>query len=465
MALQDLLKDPLDLSQPDAQLFLERVQGNILKGHDRFHAAQIFVGFNTDQRAARAWIAGPMSDRLTTAKKQHEQTQRWKKVRDKGEPFFAFFLSCDGYVRLGVPEAETPRDGYFRAGMKSSPAGARSVVADPPVSQWQEDFRSRIDAMVLIADDDKGRLDQTVAALTKELAPVCERLFVERGDHLTFDFGGGRDKVEIEHFGHQDGISQPRMIKKDIEDEIAARGGTNWNPGAPLELAFLPEPGQQEQFGSYLVYRKLGQNVKAFRQARDALAITLGVSADDAAALAVGRHRDGRPVLPTTVVQAGADPNDFSFKSDPTAAVCPYQAHIRKTNPRGDLAAFIPGQDDDDERMFRILRRGITFGERPDLAPGSTLPPPETGVGLLFMCYAQRLIQFVIQQEGADGNDFVLPGVGADPVLGRNTTRLAQQWPLNGVPAAKDFLMSNFIDMRGGEYFFAPSPPFLKSLS
>jgi len=303
-----------------------------------------------------------------------------------------------------------------------------------------------------------------IAALTQELAPISEHLFVERGDQLTFDFGGNRNKVEIEHFGHQDGISQPRMVKKDIDDEIAARGGTHWNPGAPLELAFLPEPGQQDQFGSYLVFRKLGQNVKAFRQARDALAVMLGVGADDAAALAVGRYRDGRPVLPTTVVQPGADPNDFSFKSDPNAAVCPYQAHIRKTNPRGDLAAFVPGQTDDGERKLRILRRGITFGERPDLVPGSTLPPPETGVGLLFMCYAQRLIQFAIQQDGADGNDFVMTGVGADAVLGRNTTRLAQQWPLNGTPAAKAFLMSNFINMLGGEYFFAPSPAFLASL-
>ena len=464
MALQDLLKNPIDLSQADAQLFIERVQGNILKGHDRFHAAQIFVGFSIDSHAARAWIAGPMSRRLTTAKKQHEQTKTWKAMRDNGEPFFAFFLSYDGYVRLGVPEAATPRDSYFRAGMKSAPAGAQTVVADPPVSQWEANFRSRIDAMILIADDDRGRLDQTIAALTQELAPVSEHLFVERGDQLTFDFGGNRNKVEIEHFGHQDGISQPRMVKKDIDDEIAARGGTHLNPGAPLELTFLPEPGQQDQFGSYLVFRKLGQNVKAFREARDALAVMLGVGADDAAALAVGRYRDGRPVLPTTVVQPGADPNDFSFKSDPNAAVCPYQAHIRKTNPRGDLAAFVPGQTDDGERKLRILRRGITFGERPDLVPGSTLPPPETGVGLLFMCYAQRLIQFAIQQDGADGNDFVMTGVGADAVLGRNTTRLAQQWPLNGTPAAKAFLMSNFINMLGGEYFFAPSPAFLASL-
>jgi deferrochelatase/peroxidase EfeB len=464
MALSDLLKNPIDLDQPDAQIFVERVQGNILKGHDRFHSAQIFVSFGQDSSAARRWIAGPMSRRLTTAKRQFEQTKAWKAERDNGEPFFAFFLSYDGYVRLGVPDAATPRDSYFRAGMKSAPAGAQPVLADPPVSAWEANFRARIDAMVLIADDDRGHLDQSIAALTQELAPVSEHTFVERGDQLTFDFGANRNKVEIEHFGHQDGISQPRMVKKDIEDEIAARGGTNWNPGAPLELVFLQEPAQQDQFGSYLVFRKLGQNVKAFREARDGLASILGVDKDSAAALAVGRFRDGRPVLPTTVVAPGADPNDFSFKSDSTAAVCPYQAHIRKTNPRGDLAAFIPGQTDDDERKLRIARRGITFGERPDLAPGSTLPPPETGVGLLFMCYAQKLIQFAIQQDGADGNDFVITGVGADAVLGRNTTRLAQQWPRSGNTAAKTFLMSNFVTLLGGEYFFAPSPAFLGSL-
>jgi deferrochelatase/peroxidase EfeB len=169
-------------------------------------------------------------------------------------------------------------------------------------------------------------------------------------------------------------------------------------------------------------------------------------------------------VLPTTVVKAGADPNDFSFKSDREAALCPYQAHIRKTNPRGDLAAFITGQTDDGERALRILRRGITFGERPDLAPGSTLPPPESGVGLLFMCYQARLVQFAIQQEGADSNDFVKTGVGPDPVLGVSAAPMPQLWPVNGVPNAKPFLMKNFITMLGGEYFFAPSPAFLAAL-
>jgi Dyp-type peroxidase family len=458
------LKSPLDLDQAGAQHFLERVQGNILKGHDRYHSASIFLRFNANIEATRAWIAGPMSKRLISAKKQSEQTEAWRKTKGAGETFSAFFLSYQGYVRLGVPEADTPSDIYFRAGMKSAPAGGGTTVADPPPSQWEANFRDRIDAMVLVADDDKKRLKLASDDLTRELAPITEGTFVERGDQLTFDFGDGRGKVNIEHFGHQDGISQPRMIKQEIDKEVAQRGDKYWNPGAALELTFLPEPGGQDAFGSYLVFRKLGQNVKAFRAARDGLAATLGIGVEDAAALAVGRYRDGRPVLPTTVVDPHADPNDFSFKSDATAARCPYQAHIRKTNPRGDLAAFVPGQNDDRERALRIVRRGISFGERPDLDPGSTLPPPAAGVGLLFMCYAKGLIQFVIQQDGADQNDFVKTGVGPDAVLGQNTTRLAQQWPLNGNPAAAAFLMANFITMLGGEYFFVPSPVFLASL-
>jgi len=464
MALKDLLKAPLDKTEPDAQTFMERIQGNILKGHDRYHTAQLFVRFGADIGAARAWIAGSMSRRLVSAKQQMGQSEAWRKTGGSGEPFFVFFLSHQGYLTLSIDAASIPADPYFRAGMKSTPTGVPVTITDPPVSEWEENYRGRLDAMLLVADDDRGRLDQIVADLTKELAGISEHLFVERGDQQIFDFGGGRDKVEIEHFGHQDGISQPRVIRQDANTELCERGGIYWNPAAPLSLACVEEPGRPDQFGSYLVYRKLEQNVKAFRAARDGLATALGVGIEDAAALAVGRYRDGRPVLPTKVVKPGASPNDFSFKSDPNAAMCPYHAHIRKTNPRGDLAAFITGQTDDGERALRILRRGITFGARPDLAPGSTLPPPETGVGLLFMCYQARLIQFVIQQDGADSNDFVKTGVGPDATLGVNAGAVAQQWPVNGVPNAKPFLMANFIRMRGGEYFFAPSPSFLKSL-
>jgi len=463
MALKDLLKNPLDTTQADAQTFMQRVQGNILKGHSRGHAAHVFMTFNADVQGARAWIAGALSERLTSAAAQDQQIQQWRLTRDAGETFFAFFLSYQGYVALGIADDITPADIYFRAGMKVSPPGAQSTVTDHP-DQWETNYQGRIDAMVLVADDDRARLNTTVAALIGELAGFTERFFVERGDALHFDFGDGRGNVDIEHFGHQDGISQPRMVQKDLDAEIAARGADNWNPKADLSLCFLEEPNRPDEFGSYFVFRKLNQNVKAFRTASEALALMLGVSTEEAAALAVGRHRDGRPVMPATTPAPGADANDFNFTSDDRGAVCPFQAHIRKTNPRGDIAKFIPGGSTEFERRMRILRRGITFGERPDLRSGSTLPPPATGVGLLFMSYQQELLQFVIQQEGADGDDFVQAGIGPDATLGNNDTHLAQQWPVGGQPNAQVFRMANFVTTAGGEYFFTPSLSLLTSL-
>jgi deferrochelatase/peroxidase EfeB len=462
MALKDLLKFPLDETTPDAQKFMERVQGNIIKGHGRHHSAHLFLRFGPDTKAVRAWIAGEMCRRLISAKRQAAQTAGWRAARGAGEPFFAFFLSHQGYQNLGIDTASTPSDPYFVAGMKTTPASVQDVVIDPPVSEWERNFQGPIDAMVLVADADRCRLDETVAELTRQLVVISSQFFVERGDQQTFDFGDGRSKVDIEHFGHQDGISQPWMSKQEADKEVASRGGANWNPVAPVKLGFIEEPGASDQFGSYLVFRKLGQNVKAFREARDGLAAVLGTDVETAAALAVGRFRDGRPVVPTTVKTPGADPNDFNFGADPNAGLCPYQAHIRKTNPRGDLVRR--GLPQEVELNNRIIRRGITYGDRPDLIQGSLLPPPDTGVGLLFMCYQAGIRQFAIQQAGSDSNDFVDPGIGPDAVLGRNAIPSAQKWPSNGVPSAKTFLMANFISMLGGEYFFAPSTAFLASL-
>ena len=204
--------------------------------------------------------------------------------------------------------------------------------------------------------------------------------------------------------------------------------------------------------------------MKSFHDARDKLAATLAVDSELASALAVGRYRNGQPVIPTAVRVASADPNDFNFSVDPDAAVCPFQAHIRKTNPRGDTVRVL-GATEAFERANRILRRGIPYGERPDLAPGSTAPTPDAGVGLLFMCYAAGIRQFAIQQAGSDSNDFVKPAVGPDAVIGNNAQATPQNWPKAGNESAAKFTMANFVSFKGGEYFFAPSLGFLRSLS
>ena len=81
----------------------------------------------------------------------------------------------------------------------------------------------------------------------------------------------------------------------------------------------------------------------------------------------------------------GADANvnnDFKFKPKDQSS-CPFSAHIRKMNPRGDL-----GESGIQPHM--ILRRGIPFGpEVSDAEKQSHTTTQERG--LLFVCYQSSL--------------------------------------------------------------------------
>jgi Dyp-type peroxidase family len=284
-------------------------------------------------------------------------------------------------------------------------------------------------------------------------------------DTLTTEYGRvqrmafPRGTLVIEHFGYQDGVSQPLMIQQDIDNEISRRGNTHWDPGAPLSMAMVQEP--EGGYGSFMVFRKLEQDVRAFSGALDRFAAQSGRSAAELGSMAVGRFKDGTPAVPTVTVDPAADPNDFHYDQDPAGSRSPFHAHVRKTNPRGDVPRVI-GAPAEFERARRIVRRGITYGRRPDLAGGGVTEQPATGVGLLFMCFQGNLDQFAIQQEGSDSNDFVQAGVGVDAVIGQNSAPLAQTWPSDGT---ETFTMANFVRMVGGEYFFAPSMAFLRELA
>lgn len=312
--------------------------------------------------------------------------------------------------------------------------------------------------MALLADDDRAVLDEAVKVVTKSLCAGFEILIVERGDVLRKTFPRG--KLDIEHFGFQDGVSQPLMIRQDVAREAAVRGNTHWNPAAPLSLVLVEEPDNADAYGSFMVFRKLEQNVQAFQTALDEMAQKHELSAEDIGAMAVGRQRDGTPLLPVASLPK-VDGNDFNFDQDPKGAKCPFHAHIRKTNPRGDIARVLNGSEEF-ERVRRIARRGITYGQRPDIDDTTGGSLPAAGVGLLFMCFQANLDQFVIQQEGSDGNDFVQAKVGVDPIIGQNSAPGEQSWPSTGT---KRFTLSNFVRMLGGEYFFAPSMAFLATLA
>lgn len=467
------IENPLDESSPDASAFLGSIQGNIIKGHGRDFTAHIIVKMSGTADAVRQWIVGFADSHVTTAGAGRRQTSVWKAAdaSSAGEPFAMFVLSPTGYRYLGFTDAQMPMPRsdmftgaihaeYFRRGMKgqaSIPSPPGRNYNDPPSTAWAPEYREDIDAMILLADDDPGRLEQTTQAIVASLSGLFLVRTIERGKAQRAKFPRG--ELVIEHFGFQDGVSQPVMIKADLDKEVAARGNSHWNPAAPLGLVLVDHLGG---YGSFMVFRKLEQNVAAFRAALDNAATAVGITPDLAGAMAVGRFKDGTPAVPTTVIAPDADPNDFHYDQDPDGAKCPFHAHIRKTNPRGDVPRIINPNNPafvEFERMRRIARRGITYGERPDLATGAG-DPPTSGVGLLFMCFQSNLDQFVIQQEGSDSNTFVQPGVGVDATIGQNDAPIAQSWPSTAAPT---FTMANMVKMLGGEYFFAPSMAFLRN--
>jgi deferrochelatase/peroxidase EfeB len=137
----------------------------------------------------------------------------------------------------------------------------------------------------------------------------------------------------------------------------------------------------------------------------------------------------------------------------------------------------VPGGSDEDlERSRRITRRGITYGTRakhPD-DDQSLNDLPIGGVGLLFMCFQASITdQFAfMQQSWVNSEGFLLPQTGVDPVIAQAPAAPApipQTWhPEFGNPSplapTVGFSFGQFVTLKGGEFFFAPSIPFLKGL-
>jgi Dyp-type peroxidase family len=478
---------------------LKKMQGNILKGHGREHTVHIFVKFTEpDVKKLRAGLIKVTGGYVTSGWKQLNERDTFKKYKIPGAMFGNFFLTKKGYEKLGFTEiGDSLSDQHFNSGMTAD----TEFLSDPLPDQWEAGYNGGIDAMYLLADDDKDFLLRRSRDFLNEIETFCEVMVIERGDAL-------RDPVTnegIEHFGYVDGRSQPIYLSIDMPNE----GTTNiWNPKEPLKRVLVKDESVtgSDHFGSYFVFRKLEQNVRDFKKAEEDLADELGFQTPEersrAGAMAVGRFRDGTPVvLSQTHGFVPAKENDFDYAGDddnngaPDAGLkCPYQAHIRKTNPRGDLVRRFGGGDPTSEegleRIRRITRRGIPFGERvlhPN-DPQTISELPSGGVGLLFMCFQSSIEdQFAFMQHSWANDESFVDNVGGgdkkaglDPIIGQfpphdgpnDDQPVKQKWPAKyGPPADPDpaktpeFGFEGFVKMKGGEYFFAPCMAFLQSFA
>lgn len=429
------------------------IQGNILKSHARKNVILLFLEFGNNPEPIKEWIRNTISNRVTSMSNQLLNSLKFKNQRDHIDPgFLSFSLSAQGYKKLGLNSGL--KDSSFLNGMKSG-----TISADPDPGEWDPTFQEDVDAVIIIAKDptDTTRI---LAQEVIESFPAAVRLIgKEHGKAL---------KQEKEHFGFADGISQPIYFEDDLNDELRGNSSfNNWNPFAALNLvltkdslgkAFIDDGKPTDQgnhsYGSYLVFRKLEQDVQGWNKAVVEVAKKTKISPGLVGAYAVGRFQDGTPVVSHSSSQ-GAMPieNDFDFSNDVNGSKCPFHSHIRKTNPRGES----PGGLDFDKDKVRITRRGIPYGD-PEIQSEAK--------GLLFMCYQSNIKdQFdFMQNSWADNDNFLNQSTGIDSVIGQGSSS-AKQWPsVHGQASFQQMSFQQFVNMKGGEYFFTPSISSLKNL-
>ena len=473
----------IDINDPNLQDLFADLQGNILKAHGRDHSLHVFLQFTATAAACRDWTKR-FAEQITSARQQY-QDARSHEAAGRWHFFRMLLLSAEGYRALGIDDEQMPQDKAFRAGMKdlsigydTTPRGDHVPTANPlhdVIEDWEEPFQQRIDALVIIAYGGKDmtleiadkHLNQQLAALRESLDGIASIQHVQEGFALRNPLG-----QVIEHFGYNDGVSNPLFFNDEIAEAHRKGGYSQWDPSAPLGLVLAKDPlGAAESYGSFFVYRKLQQNIKGFHTKKSALADALSNANDApvdpqlAGALVVGRFQDGTPVVDQAVPGTTYLPNNFNFDNDIDGRRCPFASHIRKTNPRGDTVRQF-GSPPTIERSRRVVRRGISYGAR-DLSPEQEW----TDAGLLFLC-AQNNIehQFIFMQHTWCNRDvFLMPGVGLDPLVGQpvpGTQTAPQSWPLNWDKRGENlsFCFTDVVRTRGGEYFFAPSLTFLKNL-
>ena len=483
-----LPRTPLDPSARANARLLENLQGNILKAHGRSYSVCLFIRFKDNRARARRGLAELARQYLTTAAGQFREAERYRRIGISGPLFGNLFLSAGGYRALGYTDAQLLKafgepnasssgaanksPSLFLSGMAVDPSKLDPRAAslnDPPESSWEQVYRGKaIHAMLLLADNDRHYLQRRAGTAYDEIEAFGTVVGAEDGEVLRN--AGGRS---VEHFGFADGLSQPVFLQADLPDSRA-----HWDPLAPLDLVLVPDPlAQANSYGSFLVFRKLEQNVRGFVQAERRLAADLqlrGPNAERAGAMAVGRFRDGTPVILSP--QAGADvrTNDFLYlEEDQGGFRCPFQSHIRNANPRGDGTT---SSGVEEQRARRIARRGIPYGA-PTADPGTVRDPtelPTGGVGLLFMCFQASIArQFaVMQARWSNQRDFPRYLTGLDCLIGQPRSVGAppdhlwpREWGNATIDKARLPPFHGFVTLKGGEYFFAPSKAFFTSLA
>jgi|LakMenE01Jun11ns_1017448.scaffolds.fasta_scaffold9957886_4 deferrochelatase/peroxidase EfeB len=490
-----LERSEIDPDQPDIRFRLEDIQGNILKSHGRTYSIYVFLHFDNSQpEATKKWIGDFAEKYVVSAIRQREQTQEHKKfLKTKKEAssstlFVNFSLSFKGYEALGLDAKTNFRKLYqqklqdkersfsthpFEEGMLENLESLKDKKRDWEIEYQQVEssvMNNDIHALILLADCDIDNLCEKTQQILDNIEANNIRIIKKE---IGWVRKNDQDQC-IEPFGFADNISNPLFLKSDI---YQVTDKDQWDPSANLRLVLNVDPFGNLQnkgysYGSFLVYRKLEQNVEGFNEKIKELAGKLeNLGADShpkketeqlVKAYTMGRFQNGRPVMiyssPDSLEQSGVDLNNFNYGKgndfkETSRWKCPFHAHIRKMNSRAISDNVHSGtykDKPDNQRQRRIVRRGTTYGlpkeNQTSLLSQTTKEnlrhykslSEKLGVktevgkeGLLFFCFQSDIhAQFEKLQDYANDNNFgtnPFGKLGADPILGQQKTLLIQQ--------------------------------------
>lgn len=529
-------------------LDLHDIQGNVVKAYGRFRFGQaryIFYHVGNESKG-RAFI-----QEILKLKNGITNAAPWE-VLDPPKPItednipdattnIAFTYS--GLKHLGVPRKSLQSfPEAFAMGMKDR----RDILGDDGLSapeHWDQIWNGDLTVDIWLSID-----GQSPEALEERYQEICNILNTLNQDEIK---GGvvqlnGHSLLNSEyqeaaalsagkeHFGYADGISES-YFKGCGSNPVKVIGGgkptretpdtiEGWEPletgefilgyrDESKEYPIAPIPRLLSDNGTFMVYRKLHENVDSFEQYINEVGQDFPGGKEALAAKFVGRWRNGAPLAlfptekeanefikeltkardeyykaqqdnpnaqSTKILKAKYDELRkklvaFNFNEDKDGAKCPFGSHTRRVNPRGSLefekeAFDTPGALDN---RRRLLRRGLPYGkaEEPD---GTKSDKGEHGVIVMFLCASiERQFEFVQQQWINYGNDFKLSS-DKDPLLGnhgqtadgKGLGRMVIEAPIKG--DRPPFICANltrFVETRGGEYFFIPSITAVRMIS
>lgn len=461
-----------------ASLALKDIQGNILQGYGFLFATYLFL-MVPDKDSGRRFL-GEIVDEVTHADQWEHPPATTTNVALTFAGLRA--LGVDRSVLRGLPDAfgEPIRDRAPRVLDDTGPSAP---------GEWDEGLGTESSHILVMVNGSKGNEQPFRDAVTS---------VIERAQGRNLHVAHRQDAVALdnrrEHFGWADGFGQP-SIEGGIGRSRPGQGvpqqdGSTWRDlkAGEFVLGYPDEDGQTVsgpaapllQNGTYMVYRKLYQNVALFRRELYEEAARYGETLPPEAPLdgdqlyelmaskVVGRWRDGMAIeLCKRRTEANSrdlgnkaqenPDNDFRYwEDDGDGLRCPRGAHIRRTNPRDALGRWGGTMS----KRHRIIRRGMPYG-----AYIEGLDDDGQDRGLIFICFnADIARQFeVIQTQWCnDGNAFQL-GNDKDYLLGDNQG--TGKVTIQGDPPHFAKAQECVVLTRGCEYLLMPGINVLRDLA